>query len=141
MSKNYDTRELQERLDELESDFATWEGQLTDDEKKEIADNWGEDVDECTLKNEWFSSTSDGAEYESIQNLKDEIGSSWNDGVYLIGEDNFEEYAKQFAEDIGAISGDEHWPATCIDWEKAASELQFDYSSVEFDGETYWYRE
>lgn len=32
------------------------------------------------------------------------------------------------------------WPFTCIDWDKAAQELQMDYTSVEFDGITYWVR-
>jgi hypothetical protein len=28
----------------------------------------------------------------------------------------------------------------CIDWNEAASELQMDYTAVEFDGVTYWVR-
>jgi hypothetical protein len=60
--------------------------------------------------------------------------------VGLIRDSYFEDYAREFADDIGAINSDASWPNTCIDWEKAASELQMDYSSVEFDGVTYWYR-
>lgn len=141
MSKNYDTRDLEIRLNELESEFTTWESQLTDDKKKEIGEQWGEDVDEDTLKNEWFASTSDGAEYESIQNLKDEIGSPWDDGVYLIGEDNFTEHAEQLAEDIGAIERGASWPCNHIDWRQAAEDLKSDYSTVDYDGEMYYYRE
>lgn len=60
--------------------------------------------------------------------------------VTLIRDSYFEEYAKKLAEDIGAISGAGWWPANRIDWERAASDLQIDYSSVEYNGVTYWYR-
>lgn len=60
--------------------------------------------------------------------------------VTLIRDSYFEDYAQQLAEDIGAINDDAQWPATCIDWEKAASELQMDYSTVDYDGVEYWYR-
>jgi hypothetical protein len=60
--------------------------------------------------------------------------------VGLIRDSYFEDYAREFAEDIGAIKGDLGWPYDCIDWEKAARELQMDYSSFEFDGVTFWYR-
>jgi hypothetical protein len=39
------------------------------------------------------------------------------------------------------ISGESYaWPRNCIDWKEAAEQLQQDYSCVEFDGTTYWYR-
>jgi hypothetical protein len=60
--------------------------------------------------------------------------------ITLIRDSYFEDYAQQLAEDIGAIDPNATWPLHCIDWEKAASELQMDYSQVEYDGETYWYR-
>jgi hypothetical protein len=44
------------------------------------------------------------------------------------------------ADDIGAIDRNASWPTNWIDWEKAALELRVDYSSVEIDGKTYWYR-
>lgn len=67
----------------------------------------------------------------------------WRGDWYPIGfvrDSYFETYAQEFADDIGAINKDANWPNDCIDWEKAARELQMDYSSVEFDGVTYWYR-
>lgn len=64
----------------------------------------------------------------------------WEYGVALIEDAYFEEYARDFAEDIGAISGDERWPCTHIDWEAAARDLQMDYTPVEYDGRTYWAR-
>jgi hypothetical protein len=64
----------------------------------------------------------------------------WEDGVTLIRDSYFEEYAQELAEDIGAIGRDNQWPLYCIDWEWAARELQVDYTSVDFDGVTYWMR-
>lgn len=31
------------------------------------------------------------------------------------------------------------WPYNCIDWARAARELQMDYSSADLMGETYWF--
>lgn len=148
MSKNIlDSRKLQERLDELQSDFTNWKENLSPEQiskirgKYEISDS--EEIPDEELGWEWEDEVgSDADELKNLVELRDEINSSeWTHGLQLIADSYFETYAREFAEDIGAISGDERWPATCIDWEKAASELQYDYSSVEFDGETYWYRE
>lgn len=62
----------------------------------------------------------------------------WEHGVTLIRDSYFKQYAMEFADDIGALNGADTWPLTCIDWDQAARELQMDYSSVEFDGVTYW---
>jgi len=40
-----------------------------------------------------------------------------------------EDFARQLAEDIGAINNNASWPNNCIDWEFAAKELMHDYSS------------
>lgn len=64
----------------------------------------------------------------------------WEYGIAFIRDSYFEDYARELAEETGAISGDERWPATCIDWEQAALELRMDYGAVEFGGVTYWAR-
>lgn len=60
--------------------------------------------------------------------------------VTLIRDSYFRDYAEELADDIGAIDSKASWPNNCIDWDRAARELQMDYSTVEFDGVTYWYR-
>jgi hypothetical protein len=60
--------------------------------------------------------------------------------VTLIRDSYFQTHAEELAEDIGAVDKAAAWPANCIDWEEATSQLQQDYTSVEFDGVTYWYR-
>ena len=60
--------------------------------------------------------------------------------LLLVRDSYFEDFARQEAEDLDLIKSDASWPYTCIDWERAAQELQSDYGDVEFDGVTYWYR-
>lgn len=67
-------------------------------------------------------------------------GDSPEDGVFLIAEDDFQSYAQELAEDIGAIDSEGGWPTYCIDWEWAARELAMDYTIVTFDGRDYYYR-
>jgi hypothetical protein len=63
----------------------------------------------------------------------------WQYGETLIRDSYFQEYARQLAEDIGAIPDDlPNW--VVIDWEETADNLLVDYTSVEFDGVTYWVR-
>jgi antirestriction protein len=76
----------------------------------------------------------------AIDELEAEVGGKWNYGAGLIREDTFEDYARELAEDIGAVTGDESWPATCIDWERAARELAMDYGLVTFLGTDYYVR-
>lgn len=75
----------------------------------------------------------------ALRELRAELlGYGWSNGIVLIPEDEFVDYARQFAEDTGIVSTDS-WPLNCIDWEQAADELAQDYSIVEFDGlEYYW---
>lgn len=77
---------------------------------------------------------------EAIRSLADEGVSDWEYGATMIHEDYFTEYAKDFAEDVGYIKPEVSWPYTHIDWESAATELQMDYTSVDFLGDTYYVR-
>jgi len=78
---------------------------------------------------------------KSLENLggDEEWRGKWYP-VTLIRDSYFQTYAQELAEDIGAVKDDAQWPYTCIDWEHAARELQYDYSSVDIDGVTYWTR-
>lgn len=115
----------------------TLEGVTDPDERSEILAEYNEAVEDWES---WESIEMD--ELEALRSLRDEGEQSpdWNHGETLIHDDYFTEYAQQLAEDIGAIDSDQGWPGRCIDWEQAAKELQTDYFSVDFDGETYWIR-
>lgn len=89
-------------------------------------------------------SDGDEAELVALKALADEASSyasDWEHGEALIRDSYFKTYAMELADDIGALKMDNvSWPYTCIDWDQAARELQMDYTSVEFDGVTYWTR-
>lgn len=67
-----------------------------------------------------------------------EVGGDWRYGEQLILEYCFVEYARELADDIGAIPADATWPLTCIDWDHAARELSYDYTLVTFLGHDYY---
>ena len=81
------------------------------------------------------------AEHTALTDLWEAEGDDeWQWGATLIRADYFEDYTRDFAEEIGAIVRDAAWPANHIDWEAAADELAMDYREVEFDGQTYLVR-
>jgi hypothetical protein len=84
----------------------------------------------------------DYEELTALRALADEgdTMADWEDGATLIRDSYFETYAQELADELGLLQGLDQWPATCIDWEQAARELQTDYTSVDFDGVTYWAR-
>ncbi len=108
-----DSRDIIARIEELEG--AMTEGGITDDENDELA---------------------------ALMDLRDEADGSpdWLHGETLIRDSYFQEFAEEFADDIGAIDRNANWPLNHIDWEGAAEALKEDYTSVEFDGVTYWIR-
>jgi exoribonuclease II len=116
-----DSRDVIARISELEDEIDDW---------KDGSDDWAANFPD------------DAEELKALRALVEagEGLSDWRHGVALIRESYFEDYARQFAEDIGAMENCDSWPATCIDWERAANELQMDYSAVDFDGVTYYAR-
>jgi Antirestriction protein (ArdA) len=98
------------------------------EEAKSALDNATEDFDDDAKE-----------ELEVLEEMEGEI-SEWRHGETLVADHAFEDYARELAEDCGMISGSEGWPLNCIDWERAARELQMDYSTVGYQGTTYWYR-
>ena len=107
-----DSRDVIERIEELEAELPV----LSDVERTELAS-----LRELAREGEDF--------------LPD-----WQYGAALIRDSYFTEYAQDLAEDIGAIPADASWPVYCIDWERAARELRYDYTAIDFDGVTYWAR-
>jgi hypothetical protein len=91
-----------------------------------------------------WDESDEGQELAKLKAFAEEAESSssdWTYGATLIHEDYFEDHARELAEDLGYYnSKNERWPYTCIDWAQAAEELKQDYTSVDFDGETYWVR-
>jgi hypothetical protein len=76
----------------------------------------------------------------ALQELRDNTSSSgWRYGITFISEDYWEEYCREFADDVGMI--DEKSPlSNYIDWGKWADDMQSDYSSIEINGCTYYWQ-
>lgn len=61
--------------------------------------------------------------------------------ITLIADSYLEDYARETADDLyGAEMRAAHWPFSYIDWEAATDAFRMDYTSIEIDGLTYWYR-
>lgn len=59
--------------------------------------------------------------------------------VTLIDDAYFTDYARELLEECGTIPRDlPSWVE--IDWEATARNVRIDYTSVDIDGRTYWYR-
>ena len=88
------------------------------------------------------------AELATLESLLEELAGNggdeeWRGAWYPIGlvrDSYFEDFARDEAEQLDLVKSDARWPYTCIDWKQAAEELKQDYTTVEFDGVTYWYR-
>jgi hypothetical protein len=136
-----DSRDIIERINELESDIESQRehyGMLWD-ENDEVQ---GRDRTEYVDVSMEESHQDELDELKALRDLQNECEgySDWRHGETLIRDSYFEDYARELAEDGGMLKDNESWPYTCIDWEKAARELQYDYSAVDFDGVTYWIR-
>lgn len=78
---------------------------------------------------------------DKIETLKGVLEAVGEDGWPLIPESDFKEYAQDLAEEtMGSRLDWGSWPLSCIDWEQVADELRHDYSTIELDGEDYYYR-
>lgn len=119
-----DTRDLEEIAAEIE-------GRIADLEDDDLTDEERADLEPVTDE--------ERAHLEELRNLEDEIV-DWSYGATLIPVDDFEDYARELAEDIGAVPSDAGWPAYCIDWEQAARDLATDYTIVTYRGEDYYVR-
>lgn len=78
----------------------------------------------------------------ALREVREEANSSeWLHGCTFIRESHFTEYAQQLADDVGAVDRNAQWPLNHIDWDAAADSLKYDYSTVEVDGTTFYYRD
>ena len=105
------TEELEQKVEDAKVELETWE-----------SDNDWTALDEFVTEAEGYAN------------------GDWHHGTTLIADDYFETYAREYAEDIGAIDKKAKWPNTRIDWEAAAEDLKADYSCVTWDGNDYWIR-
>ena len=135
-----DTRDLIETRDELKQEILdsflenfphyeemteSFEDILFEEEEIESwKQDWQEEINQITC----------------IDEVEDEIGSEFDFGVTLIAEDDFTDYVEDYLKGCGYISDD--FPSWIeIDWEATAENVKQDYSELEYEGETYFYRD
>jgi len=82
------------------------------------------------------------AELKVLRDFAEEgesLSRDWRHGETLIREDYWVDYVKQMLEDCGDLPRD--LPDYIeIDWDKTANNIAMDYSTLEFDGVTYYIR-
>jgi hypothetical protein len=130
-----DSRDVISRIEELERD----RDNAMDLEDVHADDQWSGGTNTYDAR-VWSEDEND--ELKSLKALAEEASGSpdWPYGEALIRDSYFEDYARELADDIGAIKSDAGWPNSFIDWERAADALKQDYFSVDFDGVEYWIR-
>lgn len=135
-----DSRDVIERIAELQD-----ERQGLADALDEAKGATGEDADtQLTDANDALKDWDEdnGAELKALMDFAGEAegyASDWTYGAQLICDSYFTEAMQELCADIGDVPKD--MPAyLVIDWEATAENLKVDYTSVEFDGVTYWVR-
>jgi predicted nucleic acid-binding Zn-ribbon protein len=139
-----DSRDVIKKIEELESDLEDVEEEIETlkDEMRE-AETEDEEADlESQLEDKIAEADEIRDELKPLLDLQREAEGycEWRDGAALIRDSYFKEYAEQYADDVGAINREAHWPNCHIDWEAAAEDLKSDFTSVDFEGVTYWIR-
>ena len=118
-----DSRDIIKRMTSLEDDLEI----VADDPNYLTAEDLEEVKEELRILN-------------AVQEEAEGYASDWQHGETLIRCTYFKDYAQELAEDCGMVTKDSSWPNDCLDWDRAARDLQFDYTSVDFDVVEYWIR-
>ena len=113
-----DLRDITARVEELDPEYS--DIKLTDDEAKELAE---------------------------LQAILDDLkgyggDEQWRGDWYpvtLICDSYFTDYARELLEDCGTIPRDMPWFVE-VDWDATARNVRMDYTPIDIDGVTYWYR-
>jgi hypothetical protein len=117
-----DTRDVISRLAELESDLEIF---MDEGEDENIEEKDFEEIYELEVLRELESDLVSESEYKY--------------GMTLIAEDHFEDYCRELVEEIGDLPKD--FPSYIeIDWHQTSENLRVDYSEVQINGNTYYYR-
>ena len=128
-----DTRDLQERIDELENEIEELEEEL----EKSVEDEDTEENELCTKRiEEWHEENDE--ELKELNDLKDEVP-EWSYGNTLVPDEEWIDYVQELLTDCDILPKDIPWYIE-IDWEKTADNIAADYGTVDYQGKTYYYR-
>lgn len=132
-----DTRDLQKQIDDLESEIEDLNEEIKDLESYFQDTNDEEIATEIKEKLEELQDLRD--ELQPLLDLKDEDIPEWDYGATLIPESEWVNYVEDLVTDCEFVSNDVPWWIV-IDWQATADNVAADYATVEYDGDTYYYR-
>lgn len=160
--KILDTRDIIERHDELNSEFAAlWSDAVdaaAEGDSVPLAHLYEWVTDDSELDEEFVPSVTGEPDLKKIESW---IGSDdaeelqdltavietldgycpdFRYGETLIRDTHFEDYAYELAHDVCQNLNTTDWPYCHIDWAAAAEALKMDYSCVDIAGYEYWFR-
>ena len=106
-------------------------------EPEEDDDHYEDYEDEFnTFRDAWADELQ---EIRNIDEIESDIGSrEFQYGITLIPVDDFEEYVQDYVRELYNMSDIPSWIE--IDWDATAHNLSSDFSSVEYDGDSYYYQ-
>lgn len=115
---------LQEERDNCPTDFGD------DASPEQRATTWARDYPE---------DAAELAALESVAQQGEGYAADWHHGETLIHDDYFTRYAMELLADCGELPKDFPWYIV-VDEEATARNIQSDYYTIDFNGETYWIR-
>lgn len=126
-----DSRDIISRIEELESELEDFLAETEEDED-------GNDV----LVNDDEDDFDDIEELKILREIQEEVSAysrDWKYGVTLIRRSYFVEYVEELTKEIGDMP--QEIPSYIeIDWDATASNVEVDYSTVDYDGVEYLFR-
>lgn len=99
-------------------------------------------IDELEELGDEGRSLDDDQELADLKAFADEAESyaaDWKYGVTLVNDDYFETFAEDEVSEIFGIDSS-IFPYYCMDWEKVAEEMQYDYTEITLGSSTFWVR-
>lgn len=152
-----DSRDIIERIEELEGDRAALEEDVenaeaaladyienSDDEDAENSTDalaLAVALDEARKALAEWDESGDAEELKTLKDFAEDLEGygDWEHGETLIRKSYFVEYVEDLLKDCGDLPKDIPW-YICIDWEATARNIKIDYTEANFDGVTYYMR-
>ena len=113
----------------------------------ELMDSYLEHATNEQSFNQWVATTEGNEELKELATILDELKGSGGDEqwrgdwypITLIADSYFVDYCEELVSDIGDMPRE--IPSYIeIDWEATANNIKLDYSEIEIDGDTYYFR-
>ena len=127
-----DTRDIQELIEQLQDEIDNLEDEI---------DNFDESENEAEYAEMTERLENMESDMAILENIRDEVGSEFEHGEPLIAENYFTDYQREMLIDCGYLNKELPWfIESNIDWEGVADDMKQDYSTIEIEGNTYYFR-